>query len=426
MSSAKALEDSPAEAIALATVEAKSDRFVRQFFSLVRAVVGWTWRFTIGPVLCMSYLTAFVVVGWLTRHMQAVAVQWWWWQSRNRRHASFAEYCDSLGPDAPRARASWFWRERAWSAINRPLPGGRDPDFLTKAWRALGVPVHSLWQNLSLGFKGILGTFMLVGWGCLLMTFSWLFGWHNSFNKGYEIAFLGPLTGITGLLLFIAAMYYVPMAQAHFAMTGEIRAFLDFRFVWKLVRARLFAYSALIALTGLAFVPLEIMIIYPHYLEQAEPGFYQLSAADYEIFLNQYYLFASVYLFGTLFVLRHLAARIYASAVLAVLRRGDILRSELHPKIAGWLDRLDVDVTPILPGGVLEEVVKKGSGWMSRRILFTFIFVVWFLVISLVYVREFLNYHPYLGFLNQALIQVPCIKPPHAVEPPIPIDTTRT
>jgi hypothetical protein len=373
----------------------------------------------------MSYFAAFAVFGWLTRHMQAVAIQWWWWQSRSRKHKSFAEYCDSLEPDAPRARASWFVRERPLAAINSPLPDNREPDFLVKAWRALGVPVHSMWQNLTLGFKGILGTFMLVGWGGLLMTFSWLFGWHNSFNKGYEIAFLGPLTGFSGLLLFIAAMYYVPMAQAHFAMTGEIRAFLDFRFVWKLVRARLFAYTALIAMTGLAFVPLEILIIWPKYIEQMNPGFYDLSVEEYGKYLNQYFMFASVYLFVALFVLRHLAARIYASAVLAVLRRGDVLRSELHPKIGGWLDRLDVDVMPVLPGGVLEEVLKKGGGWLSRRLLFTFIFVVWFLVISLVYVREFLHYHPYLGFSNQALIQIPCITPVHTVEPPIPIDTKR-
>jgi hypothetical protein len=207
-------------------------------------------------------------------------------------------------------------------------------------------------------------------------------------------------------------------------MTGEIRSFLDFRFVWKLVRARLFAYTGLIALTGLSFVPLEIMIIWPKYLEQQNPGFYELSAADYATFLQQYFLFVSVYLFAALFVLRHLAARIYASAVLAVLRRGDVVRTELHPKIAGWIDRLDVDVTPVLPAGGLGEVVLKSGGWVSRRVLFTFIFVVWFLVISLVYIREFLHYHPYTGHLNQALIQVPCVNATHTIEAPQPIDRT--
>lgn len=425
MSAAPMLEALPLEKQPLPAASAQAVGFFTSFFSFVRAVGGWAWRLAVGPLLCMNYFTAVIVVGWLTRHMQAVAVQWWWWQSRSRRHGSFAEFCAAVGPDAPRARTSWFLRERPSAALAAPMLGGQAPDFFAKAWRALGLPFHSLWLNLTLGFKGILGTFMLVGWGCLLMSFSWLFGWHNSFNKGYEIAFLGPVTGFTGLLLFIAAMYYVPMAQAHFAMTGELRAFLDFRFVWKLVRARLFAYTALIAMTGLAFIPLEIMVVSPKYLEQINPGFYELSAADYEKFLNQYFWFASAYLFIALLVLRHLAARIYASAVLAVLRRGDVLRSELHPKIDSWLDRLDVDVMPILPGGVFAEVVKKGGGWVSRRILFTFIFVVWFLVISLVYVREFLHYHPYLGFFNHALIQVPCAKPPYAVEPPLPANTTR-
>src|SRR5947207_8578896 len=83
------------------------------------------------------------------------------------------------------------------------------------------------------------------------MMFSWYFGWHNSFNKGYEDAFLGLLSGLLGSFLLILALIYVPMAQAHQAAAGEIAAFFQFRVVMRLILTRLTAYAVLIG--GLAF-----------------------------------------------------------------------------------------------------------------------------------------------------------------------------
>ena len=64
---------------------------------------------------------------------------------------------------------------------------------MRQAFRALRLPWHALWLNFKIGLQATLCTWLLVGWGCLIMVFSWNFGWLNSFNKGYEESLVGPL-----------------------------------------------------------------------------------------------------------------------------------------------------------------------------------------------------------------------------------------
>src|SRR5207247_5070505 len=160
--------------------------------------------------------------------------------------------------------------------------------------RVLRLPWHSLWLNFKIGLQGLSCTYILAGLGCLLMLFSWEFGWLNSFNKGYEQALIGPLTGLLGIFIFIAAMFYVPMAQVHQAVTGDFRAFFDIRFVWRLIRARLSAYVILAALIALISLPLEIL--------KTAPGFFgdmteTWSDAEVLKMLRNYYLICSLVLF---------------------------------------------------------------------------------------------------------------------------------
>ena len=78
----------------------------------------------------------------------------------------------------------------------------------------------SLWANLRIGVQGIFNVWVWTMPACVLWMFSWYAGWDNSFNKGYEQAWVGPTTGLLGVAMFIAAMFYVPMAQARQAVTG--------------------------------------------------------------------------------------------------------------------------------------------------------------------------------------------------------------
>src|SRR3954470_13942028 len=93
------------------------------------------------------------------------------------------------------------------------------------------------------------------------MVFGWEFGWFNSINRWYEQYLIGPGSFLLGMLLFILAMFYVPMAQAHQAATGQARAFFDFRFVRRLVRARLLAYVGLAILMWLASAVLTFAVL---------------------------------------------------------------------------------------------------------------------------------------------------------------------
>src|SRR5262249_35650377 len=101
--------------------------------------------------------------------------------------------------------------------------------------------IDSLWLNLRIGFRAITNTWILTLPAGLLWWFGWYDGWNNSFNKGYEQAPVGPLISIIGIIWMIAAMFYVPLAQARQAATGEWRSFFQFRLLWSIVRARALA-----------------------------------------------------------------------------------------------------------------------------------------------------------------------------------------
>ena len=123
--------------------------------------------------------------------------------------------------------------------------------------------------------------------------------------------------------------------------------------------------------------------------------------------LQNYYLICALVLFVSLLIWRWLAARIYQSAVLKVLGRGWVTRAELHPTLVNWLDRLDISPVPTLESAGLTYLVKSGSRSVYRRTLYVLLFFIWFGFVAKVYVGQFLNYHPFEGFMNHPLVQFP-------------------
>ncbi len=327
---------------------------------------GWCWRVLAGGLLCFSLVGSILVTGWTYRWMQGLVLRGWWKRSRFRQEGSFEDFCASLGYDAPVVRARWFLQERMGTALNRLDVGGRQPGAVRKILRSLRLPWHSLWLNFKIGFQGLFCTYLLTGLGCLIMLFSWEFGWLNSFNKGYEQALIGPLTGLLGILIFVAAMFYVPMAQVHQAVTGDFRAFFDVRFVWRLIQARLSVYVILSALIALISLPLEILKTAPAFF-----GDWTESWSDAEV------------------------------------ERGWMTQTEVHPTLVNWLDRLDISPVPTLESAGLTYLVKSGSRSVYRRTLHVLLFFIWFGFVAKVYVGQFLNYHPFEGFMNHPLVQFP-------------------
>jgi hypothetical protein len=153
---------------------------------LVSAAFGWGWRLFVGTLFCsLNYFSSLLVTGWLYRLIQGRVLYGWWKQSPLREQMSFAAFRATLGPDAPVTRPRWFLRENMSrddfrAEVDRPTADGEPPLPLHRLLRLLAAPFRSFLLNLKVGFLGVLATFLLTGWGCALMTFSWEFGCPES------------------------------------------------------------------------------------------------------------------------------------------------------------------------------------------------------------------------------------------------------
>ena len=186
-----------------------------------------------------------------------------------------------------------------------------------------------------------------------------------------------------------------------------MRAFFDVRFVWRLIRARLSAYVALAGLILFVSLPLEALKTAPVFFDGFIPSWTEAGDAEVHSKLQSYFLACCYFFFLTLLVWHLIAARIYRSAVMKVLERGWVSEDELHPVLAGWLDRLELRPVPTVETAGIPYVVKSGGRLIYRRFLYVVLFLIWFGFVAKTYVGEFLNYHPVTGFLNHPLVQVP-------------------
>jgi hypothetical protein len=341
--------------------------------------LAWAGRLLAGSLLAMSYAGSVVVVGFLYRWVQGRVLFTWWRRSPARGRLSFEQFCAEVGPDAPRL-----------------LPRLLLPEA------GAGGPLLSLWVNARTGFLGLLSTFLLSGWGGLLMAFSWEYGWLVSFDKAHEVGRVGLLTGLAGAALFVAAMAYVPMAQVHQAVTGDFRAFFEFRFVCRLIRARVGGYVLFAALFLDFAVALEILKTLPTGFDDLMPLFTNASDRELLWLFRGYYLGCSLFLLLSLLATRLIVLHLYAGAVLDVVRHGPGSRDELHPRLTAWLARLEL-VSPA------RRPARRGwGGRLGQAAMLAVLLAVWFAFVAKVYVGEFFNYHPGFGFVNHPLVQAPC------------------
>jgi hypothetical protein len=375
-------------------------------------LIAWVARCIVGVFICcnifpLSFITAIAVFGWLQRRMQAIALRGWWHESPRRADGSFQDFLNTLGPDAPVERPRWFWRERIFATLDRQTRGNTVLGFFRAAVSIVTLPVHSLWLNFKTGVTGLFATYMLTGWGCSMMLFSWYFGWLNSFNKGYEDAFLGALFGLFGSFMLILALIYVPMAQAHQAAAGEISAFFQFRIVTRLILARLTAYVMLTA--GFAF--LALLIAVPRFFTASDDFWPNKAATPQEgfVLLELWWLAWTVPFFFAILLLRSLSALIYRSAMLKAVRAGTILISDLPPRLALWFDKLEIVPQAQVPEHVLVTALKTTISWKYRAFMFGVMFFIWLLFVMWFYFGYFIIFNEYRGVLNHPVVQVPCI-----------------
>ena len=200
---------------------------------------GWPWRalmfvwkYAIGVLLCLTPVSAILAVGWSYRLMQRSTLKRWHRLSGfGADGTGFTDF--ALGDSRTADHVGWpNWILGSPDAEWRIDAG---PGRVTVLVRRL---VGSIWANLRIGVQATINTALLVLPCGALWLLSWWGGWQNSFHKGYEQAWVGPVVGILGIVLFILVMTYVPMAQARQASAGSWRAFWDVPLIRRLLRRR--------------------------------------------------------------------------------------------------------------------------------------------------------------------------------------------
>lgn len=392
----------------------------RAAYQVYRTVLG-LWKFTVGVALIQNPLPSLLAAGWVQRAAQRAIALHWWKASALPKDACFCDFvqCSAFH----RGAGGWpNWvleQDRVWMRVHRTTGPGK--------FRAIARSLlHSLWLNLKVGVQTVFNTAVFVLPASVLMLFAWYDGWHNSFNKGYEQALVGPVTGFAGIFLFIAAMFYVPMAQMRQASTGDWRAFYQFRTVWELIRKRWIGCFGLALLYVLLALPFTLLKTAPAFFPQISPALAELPPDRAFAFARNYYFFSGFAFFAILLVLRLAAARLYAGTLLAGLQSGAVPEEALAEREWELLHRLDLlTVRPQPRRHFLVRTVTWFGTKLGRATLGIGIFLAWFAFISQVYISEFILKSPGgRGWINQPLVLLPWFNwiPPQlrqaAQEPP--------
>ena len=349
---------------------------------------------SIGTLCSQSWALSIVVLGWTYRLMRLSALRYLWRRSGDNDSAEgFSQFVASTHKLAlPVVAPNWFRSEL------RCLDSTRNS--LLRTWfGAFGT-------NLRIGIQAMLTTWSLTLPAGVLWWYGWWSGWNNSFYKGYELAELGPVTSLSGVALFVVAMLYVPLAQARQAVTGEWRAFYQVGLIARMVACCAFRCLLLALIYSALWSILTIFIIAPAFFPQISPIFEGLSVEEARGVLRYYFLGLGAGGFISLLIVRLLAARVYAAALIKLNGRGRLADGDLFDEERHTLRAL----------GFLQASEPSPAVWFPFRAfarLGTLLFValsvfVWLGVSFEIHVGEFFNYHPFRGFINQPLVQLPC------------------
>lgn len=335
-------------------------------------------------------------MGWLWRVSQRFVLRSWWKRSRNMPWPAFV---------AQDAWPNW-------------ILGSRDAKVMGRLFGALIA-------NFKIGVQAAFNTAVILGPASALWIFAWYDGWNNSFNKGYEQAVVGPALGFTGVLLFIAAMFYLPLAQMRHAATGDWRTFYQFHVVWKLIRRKWLECLGLAMLISALSLPLMILKTAPGLLTGMKPdktevlpnGFRRMVGSDLENlspaqalqWLKRYYALCGVYLLPALLLMRLAAARVYASAVVDCIQSGALPQDALAENEWQALNRLDLLIVrpPRQRSRFVRTIAWVGTKAGAVTIGFA-MFWIYFTFVAQVYVGEFLHKNDRAkGWWNQPLVELP-------------------
>ncbi|MFM7335492.1 MAG: DUF4013 domain-containing protein [Tabrizicola sp.] len=232
----------------------------------------------IGSLLCTGPVTAVIALGWLTRRQGHLA--------RNRFGAAEETPGWLLGPHEAEGR-----------------PSGR----IARALGGLGANIRS----------GAMALTALLAWTLpftLLWLGAWWAGWENSFNKGYEQAFVGPSVFLFGALLSALILPTLPLMLAHLATEDRLSAAFQLRRIRSLVTQAGWRIPVLTALTTLAALPFAAARGLITTATDWAPWVQDLQLEDLAALQGKITLALAAMTFLSTWVLRAISVRIYATA----------------------------------------------------------------------------------------------------------------
>ena len=318
----------------------------------------------IALVLCLTPFTAVVVLGWIVRLMRREIV------IEVARHSQ---------PDGRRdvSRKAALMK---MSTLQQLEVTARFPGW----WKGF-------WDTIRSAFRAITAVSLaILPFGTILLL-SWWAGWENSFNKGYEQAWVGPVLAAIGSALAVFTLVHLPMALAHHAAEQRVGAIWSLGLIRRLIGRVRWRYLMLTLATIFLSAPLFLIQILPTFIESIYPELATASPAEIEEFSLRYFGAATVYLVLFLFVLRRWAARLYARA--ALLHQS----SELHfiHQVADTLDRPPAPARPApgRTGGIITGVLMVAA---------------WLAFVAALYVAQFAN-HAWWNWISFPLTGLPWI-----------------
>ena len=336
------------------------------------------WRGLIGVLLCLTPFSSVIVLGWLMRTMRREAAI-----TLIRRAAGLRR-----GAALQRLRSS-----PRLAGLAKP------PNWFTSGTQGEGSRLQrsfgGLRKNVELGVSTIASLCVAVVPFGLLLLLGWWAGWDNSFNKGYEQAWVGPLIAWIGIFLALIALSYLPMGLAHQASEGRLRGFFEIKQVRALTAYVGWRYVGLALLYLICALPIFALRSMPVFIENIYPGFAELDAEGLVQFENRYRLLAACYVFAAVVFLRKRAARVYAGAALRALSAGESWAKGTFA--CRLLSELTVEpkTAPMPKPGRFKRLSSS-----AVRLL------VWFGLIVLIVVGQFLN-HSWVFWVSYPLIALP-------------------
>jgi hypothetical protein len=362
-------------------------------------------KFLLGMLLVQSPLGAVILTGWTGRLMERVTLRTWWRAARRQGYSvSFHQFAqEDAATSGHEHWPNWFVCQNFAKTISRqPLISGRLRAFTSGLFR-------SAWDNGRLGVQMLLNTALVILPSLLLMWSGWFTGWQISFNKGYEHFAVGASVSWLGILLFIAGMFYVPMALARQAATGDWRRFYDFKLVRGLVKRAWLGHALLAAGYVAASFPVMVMTAAPTFFGKDLPSDAVVSPEEIRQAMRSYYFYCAFWILPAFVALRSLSAMLYARTLVKAVQSGAVSEESLTEPEWKTLHRLNLLNEVKSPNRSIWTRVALWFGTRAGRYTGGILTAIaWFGVLVLpTYIGTFVNYRFAFSWLNQPLVLLP-------------------